>query len=647
MLRARSITAQPFAFSARAWIFRVFLLVLPGVFLTVARAVPIAEQLAAAESRHETAYRAADYPTAVAAALEGLGIAAQSASLRDQVPFLRHLAYDYWLIGDSELALDYSQRVLTAAEKLHDNTLRAVGHRYLGLAYFSMGNFAQSRPQTEEALRFAKASGDADVIASIKLHLGNELAKARDVAGARQLFEEVLAHWEKKGNPRNASNAQANLADLAEQQGDLPAAIALYEKIYAVRVEANDRRGQVRALCALAGLLVKTGRAEEASAKLATARPLVESIGGFRLLHEFHSSVAQVQEARGDYQAALVAERLAVAALQQVIGERARLHAADLAERLELSRHERTIAALTQEKDLQAAQLHAREAELARARDRALWITVASALGFAALIAVVVSHRLRLRTERRALAESEAARALAEDADQSKTRFLSIASRDLRGPLGHVVDLMTQIRSETLPLAPNDERLDLVAIEAQRVTGLVQDLVELSAVEAGALVLDREPTDLTAIVRSAVRTHERHAQLKRVTLTVETQIGDSPFLSADAERLHQVAANLIGNALRFTPPGRTVTITLTRTAEEVTFSVRDEGPGLSPEDVTRLSQPFTTLAAHPTAGTSSHGLGLSLAHEIVRLHGGALRVFSEPGAGATFTVTIPVASAVS
>jgi signal transduction histidine kinase len=114
----------------------------------------------------------------------------------------------------------------------------------------------------------------------------------------------------------------------------------------------------------------------------------------------------------------------------------------------------------------------------------------------------------------------------------------------------------------------------------------------------------------------------------------------------DADRLYQVVANLVSNAIKFTPPGRTVDVAVTGEGGRVILTVRDEGPGMSPEVQARLFTPFTRLAARPTGGEFSHGLGLSISHEIVGLHGGRIRVQSAPGAGSTFIVELPAAAPV-
>lgn len=612
---------------------------------TAASAAPSATSLdatlATVEARHREFYRASDYPAAIAAARDGLALAEASGTLHQQAPFLRHLAYDYWLMGDSELALDYAQRVIETGDTLADPVLRAQGHRYLSITYGAMGDQPRARAQAETALRLAEQADDANLLAFTRQDLAISQAQAGELPAARRAFEEVRAYWERQGNRWNANNTLANLADLAEREGDLPGALALYEKIYAVRVELNDRRGQVRALSALASLLLKLSRPDEALARLTTARPLAESIGGHRLLAEFHGIVALTQEARRDFGAALAAERLATTAREQLATERARARAADLSERLDLAQKQRAIDTLVREKVVQHADLRTQQAELAHGRSLRFALFDGLLLIAIVFATIVLLQRMRLRAERRILAETQAARESAEKADLAKTRFLAVATHEIRAPLGNVVNLLTGLRAELRGVGQPPEHLDLITVETQRVLALVEDLLTTAAIDGGQLKLRLAPLDLADVVRAIVNTSNWQAETKGLKIVFPPPAPGTSGLVGDAARLYQAISNLVSNAIKFSPQGKTISLSVAREGDRVLFAVADEGPGISADDTTRLFTPFERLSAQPTAGETSHGLGLSIAHEIVRLHGGAIRVTSTPGAGAVFTLVLP------
>jgi signal transduction histidine kinase len=249
-------------------------------------------------------------------------------------------------------------------------------------------------------------------------------------------------------------------------------------------------------------------------------------------------------------------------------------------------------------------------------------------------------QRTRRRAERRVLAETTAAKEVAEEADRVKTRFLGVASHDIRAPLGNIVSLAGEFRKSSS--AVQGEYIDVISSEAQRVICLVEDLLTISALETGKLELRRAPVDVAEVTHAAVDSLRWQATAKRQSISLQPTTPGTGVIMADGTRLHQVVTNLVSNAIKFSPPGKTIHVAVARSTDAVTLTVRDEGPGLAPSDAERLFQPFERLSTHPTAGESSHGLGLSIAHEIVRLHDGEIRVESQPGEGATFVASFPV-----
>ncbi|MBC7368746.1 MAG: HAMP domain-containing histidine kinase, partial [Undibacterium sp.] len=342
-----------------------------------------------------------------------------------------------------------------------------------------------------------------------------------------------------------------------------------------------------------------------------------------------------------EFEPALSFQRLATRERESLNGERARIHATELEVHYGLIRQQETIAKLAAERSLQTAELRAREAELARAstlRRVLLFGGLAAATALATIIALL---RSRLTTERRLRTETQAARELAEQADALKTRFIGIASHDIRGPLTNILHLVADIQSERP--GPPDSRIESVISEAQRVLSLVQDLLDTAALETGRLDLNRKLIDFSDTVRNALATQRWQAELKRQQLTYHEPPPGLAQFSGDSDRLSQVVSNLASNAIKFTPTGKAITVDLNLHGAVLVLRVRDEGPGLAPADIEKLFRPFNRLSTQPTGRETSHGLGLSIAHEIVRLHGGTIRVESNPGRGSVFIVELPTA----
>ena len=229
--------------------------------------------------------------------------------------------------------------------------------------------------------------------------------------------------------------------------------------------------------------------------------------------------------------------------------------------------------------------------------------------------------------------------------NQLKNKFLGIAAHDLRNPLvsiGGFSELL--LEGEIGPL--NEEQKEFLTIihsAGRNMLALVNDLLDVSVIESGRLTLKIEPGFLKSLVEDRIRINRMPAEAKEIEL--HAALEDLPEALFDANRVNQVLDNLIGNAVKFSPPGSNIYITLSRTEKGARISVRDEGPGLSPEDQAKLFGEFQRLSAQPTAGEKSTGLGLAIVRKIVEAHGGTVEVESRLGTGSTFGFIIPLEAA--
>jgi hypothetical protein len=225
--------------------------------------------------------------------------------------------------------------------------------------------------------------------------------------------------------------------------------------------------------------------------------------------------------------------------------------------------------------------------------------------------------------------------------NELKNTFLGIAAHDLRGPIGFIQMIATLLTDPSANLS-DEEAQSLITDIHQQTTymlELLNDLLDVSQIEAGKLNLKLEPVLLDRLLQGAVKRHAKMAASKGTTVLLKST--STAQVMADAARLLQVIDNLISNAIKFSPPGSTVSVKLDKKPQVWQISVLDEGPGLTEKDRKNLFKNFVRLSARPTGGEKSVGLGLAITRRVVEEHGGQIGVDSEPGEGANFWFTLP------
>lgn len=214
--------------------------------------------------------------------------------------------------------------------------------------------------------------------------------------------------------------------------------------------------------------------------------------------------------------------------------------------------------------------------------------------------------------------------------ETARRRFLADVTHELRTPLAV---LHAEIEAQLDGIhARDDDHLALLRDQARTLDRLVEDLRTLALGDAGRLTLHPEPMSARVVATDAVAALAVTATGREVVVEVA---GDEAELLADPMRLTQVLTNLLSNAIRHTPPGGRVTLSITETPHDVAFVVSDTGPGIT-GDPERLFERFAKAA-----DSGGSGLGLTIARQLVERHGGTLVAASSPSAGATFTATLP------
>jgi PAS domain S-box-containing protein len=247
----------------------------------------------------------------------------------------------------------------------------------------------------------------------------------------------------------------------------------------------------------------------------------------------------------------------------------------------------------------------------------------------------------------RLLSSEKLARNEAERANRLKDEFLATVSHELRNPLNAILGWAHMLRLGKLTPANAERAVETIYRNAKSQAQLVADLLDVSRIISGKLRLDVRPVDLISIINAAIDSIRPAADAKTIRLQA-TLDPAACSISGDADRLQQIVWNLLTNAVKFTPKGGRIQVKLQRVDSHVDIIVSDSGVGISKEFLPHVFDRFRQGDASTTRIHGGLGLGLSIVHQLVDLHGGSVAVHSEgEGKGATFTINLPSASVVS
>jgi signal transduction histidine kinase len=253
--------------------------------------------------------------------------------------------------------------------------------------------------------------------------------------------------------------------------------------------------------------------------------------------------------------------------------------------------------------------------------------------------------KVRLKQDARTAFETLLkAKDAAELADQSKTEFLASMSHELRTPLHSIIGFSEVLMSQAFGELGNEKYVDYagnIRESGMHLLEIINDILDIAKAEAGKLELREDHFDLTGIIDSVLRLIGPQAE----TAAVEIETGleaDLPALYGDEQKVKQILINLLSNAVKFTPKGGRIEVTAARGRNGgIAITVRDTGIGIAPEDIPKALAPFAQVDSKLSRGHPGTGLGLSLSAVMVELHGGTLKLESEPGQGTTVSVRFP------
>jgi two-component system, cell cycle sensor histidine kinase PleC len=230
----------------------------------------------------------------------------------------------------------------------------------------------------------------------------------------------------------------------------------------------------------------------------------------------------------------------------------------------------------------------------------------------------------------------------AEEANQAKSKFLANMSHELRTPLNAIIGFSEIMESGMFGALGADKYHEYcrdIRHSGQFLLEVINDILDMSKIEAGRMKLDFEDIELQPLLAEAMRVVSSRAEDKGLELSAD--ITPSLLFKADRRALKQIALNLLSNAVKFTPDGGRVTVRGRLSAGGVTIAIRDTGIGIEHDALQKLGRPFEQVESQLTKSHQGSGLGLAIAKSLVQLHGGRMRIRSAPGKGTLVVVRLP------
>jgi signal transduction histidine kinase len=223
--------------------------------------------------------------------------------------------------------------------------------------------------------------------------------------------------------------------------------------------------------------------------------------------------------------------------------------------------------------------------------------------------------------------------------EQLRRNLVADVAHELRTPLSNLNGYLEAISDGVIK--PDAETIRSLSEEGSTLSGLVNDLQELSLADAGELKLNYQSVEIAKLIREVVAAAQTRAKSKKINLSVELP-GNLPRVKIDSQRIRQVLNNLLANAIAHTSSKGSITVSAQRKAGEIITSVTDTGEGISAEDLPNIFERFYRVDKSRTRSTGGSGLGLTIAKRLVEAHGGKILAESKPGKGSTFSFTLPV-----
>ena len=541
---------------------------------------------------------------------------------------LKYHSLYYWVNGNYEKAMVYAIEMLKVFEGSPDKLGVSQAYNLLGLVYERSNDFDKAEVYYLKALEVRQNAGlIKDAAYSYNSLGGLCLSQAK--------YDEALAHFHKSLKIRKQINDEEALS---QTYGNL-AATHLLKKEYTTSLDyfqkafhrlknsTNKYRIAVN-LSALGEVYIHLKNYDLAESYLLNAEGLAKAMLHKELLVEAYGRLRLLENSRRRFQSAMNYSELMHTYKDSIYTEKKARQIAEVETLYESEKKDKKILALEQQEQLQSF------------KQTSLVIGLCTAiLTFLTIYILQRSHNKKIRSF---LEIQKSLNLKLQETDQLKSKFFANISHEFRTPLSLILAPVEEKLLSPGLMTSDRECFSLIRRNANRLLTHINQLLDLSKLEAGKMELRVQKGDIKKFIAEVSASFNSWAKLKEINFLKNLSDFDESWF--DSDKLEKILNNFLSNAFKFTPSGGTVELSVNRLSGfgDLTIRIADTGKGIPPEDLTYIFSPFyqskyATDDDHP--GT---GLGLSLTQELVKLYGGTVSVESRINAGTTFTVTLPL-----
>lgn len=552
----------------------------------------------------------------------GLDLAKEVGDTAEWIQALNNIGTDYRRMGILDVAQEYHYTAYRMCEESTDTAYvmrknRVVSLNGLGNIYLSVGNLDRADTIFHLALEGERQLGSAVGQAINYANLGSIYSSQGRDEEALECYKQSMRLNRESENVLGQSLCHIYFGSLSEKHGDYEAALDQYQQAYDLMKDSHDKWHSLETVLSLASANFDLHREQEALRLLREADTVARSIHSREHLVTVNMLYYRIFEREGKYRQALEHHVLATNLQDSVLDSKKRDRIHNIGINIERGRQQRRV-------DLAHEELKVERQEK--------WVNMLISLAIVmVLLAIIVAMQyvqvIRKRHHKMLV-----------KATQMREEFFTNVTHEFRTPLTVILGLSQEIARKRTTDADTQHQAKSIHRQGVRLLELVTQLLDISRVKSAVGEPDWRHGNLAAQVEMMVETYMDYAQERGINISynrpAELQTDFVP------DYVNKVVGNLLSNALKFTPKGGSITVSLKQESKHITLSVSDTGAGMTKEEQSHILEPFYTNESKENPhGT---GVGLALVNEIVKATGGSITWKSAPGEGTTFCISIPI-----